>query len=636
MVRCVSAGGLRVLFGVLIGLMLIVPAIVSAQNAAKVVEVAVAGNANINTDTIKNVISLKPGDEHTEQAVEKDRASIMSLGYFSAVTKRVEEVAGGVKVTYEVTENPRITEVKILGSGPITTDKILAVMKTKSGQVLNSTTLDQDIDSIQALYRDQGYIAYPTEDIGVDPKTGVLTIPILVHTVESVEITGAKKTRPYVFLREMKTKPGAYFNVNVLKADIMRIVNLDILEEVKEYNILPGAEPGTVKIQIPVTEKKTGQVSVGFGYSSRQKLVGQARLSETNFRGKGQGANFLWEQGTSEAVGGSGSYELGYYEPWLDSHHTSLSVSAFDKIIYRFTSGVFGNSDLSNNTPYNERHKGADLTVSRPFSDTLRGYVGSRAENVDTDPALLQPYVVVGSGQANDDYKIVQEGNVVGGSLRTVHNTRDLDLDPAAGGYDGLSYEFGWVNGNRFGRIGTPGTIEDADGNDIPVINFTYPQIPVNGVYNKASVDFRRYFSRQGRKTNAKDKRTVLALRLRAGFGAGTIPFFEQFFVGGADSLRGYREDRFWGNRMLLMSAELRKPIAQAITGVVFVDFGDAWATPDYFLINTEGLTQSEGFQANFGTGVGMRVTTPIGNLRLDYAFGNEGARTHFSMGQAF
>ena len=47
-------------------------------------------------------------------------------------------------------------------------------------------------------------------------------------------------------------------------------------------------------------------------------------------------------------------------------------------------------------------------------------------------------------------------------------------------------------------------------------------------------------------------------------------------------------------------------------------------------------LEQHKNFKGHFGTGVGMRVSTPIGHLRLDYGIGSEGGRTHFSMGHAF
>lgn len=608
-------------------LILSVPGSVFAQTQ-KVVEVAVSGNVNINSDAIRNVVGLKPGMDYTEQDVERDRAAIMSLGTFSAVTPHKEDAPGGLKVTYEVTENPKVNSIKIVGNDPIPVDTITGLMKEKSGQVLNTTTLNQDIEAIQNYYGDQGYIAYVTEEIGVDPKTGVLTVPILVNRVQDITITGNKKTKVYVFLREMKTKPGQVFNVKVLKEDIIRIYNLDILEDVKPYQINPGTEVGMVRITIPVVEKKTGLVSLGFGYSSKQRLVGQARLSETNFRGVGQGVNLLWQQGTSEATGGSASEEIGFYEPWLDSKHTSLSVNGFNRLLYRFSSGIFNTATFNN---YNERHQGGDLTLSRPLNDTTRAFVGGRYESVNTDPnrlAILTPTVadpLVNLKTFPDLVNIVQKGTILGGSVRFVHNSRDFDMDAAAGGYDGLSFEVGKVDAVGYTAVPDP---------DLPLGNQMLSEFPVDGPFTKTSVDIRRYFSKGGRKLTPQDKRLTLALRFKGGFATGTLPFFEQFFVGGAESIRGYREDRFFGTRMLMGSIEVRKPIAQSIAGVVFADYGDAWGSATQFSVTQ--LPQSQTFQGNFGVGVGMRVNTPIGHLRLDYGIGSEGGRTHFSMGQAF
>lgn len=604
-----------------VAIIMIIPGVGFAQTA-RVVDVAISGNTNINSDTIRNAVSLKPGDDYTEQAIEKDRAAITALGYFSAVTPRKEDVPGGVKVTYEVTENPRINDIKIVGSEPIPAATVLGLMKTKSNQVLNTNTLNQDIEAIQNYYGDQGYIAYVTEP-EVDPKTAALNMPIIVIRVESVVITGNKKTKAWALLREMKTQPGKIFNVKILKEDIIRIYNLDILEDVKQYQLTPGTDIGLVKVTIPVVEKKTGMVSLGFGYSSRQRLVGQARLAETNFRGRAQGMNLLWQQGTSEAVGGSASEELGFYEPWIDKKHTSLSVNGFNKLLYRFSSGIFGSSSFSNDQNYSERHQGGDLTFSRPISEKTRVFVGGRFEYVNTDPSLLKKTDINGIITYSPLVKIVQTGDVAGGSIRLVHNTRDFDLDPAAGSYDGVSFEFGTVSATGY-RI-VPDLVHPAEKTD---------PYPVKGPFQKISVDFRRYFSKHGAKLTPQDKRVTLAMRLRAGISTGEIAFFEQFFAGGAESIRGYQEDRFWGTRMLMASVELRKPIAQSISGVLFADFGDAWAGGNQ--VNIPELPQNQNFTPFLGVGVGMRVNTPIGHLRLDYGVGSEGGRTHFSMGQAF
>ncbi|MCX6345859.1 MAG: BamA/TamA family outer membrane protein [Armatimonadetes bacterium] len=606
-----------------------IPSNLCAQDAAKVVEVVITGNVNINTETILNVVSLKAGDTYTEEAAEKDKAAIMSLGFFSVVTVLKENVAGGIKVTYEVTENPKISGVNITGSDPIPVKAITDLIKTQAGQVLNTNTVNADIERIQQYYGDRGYIGYVTEEIGVDSATGILNIPILVHIVESVEITGNKKTRSYVFLREMDTRAGTVFNKKTLGADLMRIYNLDILEDIKEYEVNAGSDIGLVKIVIPVVEKKTGNISLGFGYSSRQRLVGQFRMQESNFRGLGQNVNALWEQGTTNATGGSASYELGFFEPWIDKKHTSLSVSGFNKLVYRFSSGIFGTGGtFANDTFYSERHIGGDLTLSRPLSTKTRAYVGFRFENVDANPGLLKGGLIPGS-QPNAYYvsnlvNIVQKGSIATGSLRFVIDTRDIGIDPAVGGYDALSLEIGTVDATQYTDQGVPPP--PAPQNPIA--------LPFKGQYEKASIDVRRYFSRMGRKTSPTDKRTTIAMRLRAGYGSGKLPYFEQFFVGGSESLRGYREDRFWGDKMLLTSVEFRQPIAPSLTGVAFVDYGGAWGSASNF--NIPELPQSQKFNGSFGTGIGIRVTTPIGNLRLDYAVGSEGARTHFSMGHAF
>ena len=114
--------------------------------------------------------------------------------------------------------------------------------------------------------------------------------------------------------------------------------------------------------------------------------------------------------------------------------------------------------------------------------------------------------------------------------------------------------------------------------------------------------------------------------------------FSEQFFVGGAETLRGYREDRFWGNRMMLLNAEYRHPMGKSLTGVVFADYGDAWeqSTPIIADPTKFDFTQHNSFDPHLGVGIGIRVITPIGPLRLDYGRGTEGGRTHFSIGHAF
>jgi outer membrane protein insertion porin family len=134
--------------------------------------------------------------------------------------------------------------------------------------------------------------------------------------------------------------------------------------------------------------------------------------------------------------------------------------------------------------------------------------------------------------------------------------------------------------------------------------------------FNKYSAESRNYFK--------VGHAQVVAVRGMVGYADGKMPDSGRFAVGGADSLRGYRDDQFKGNRMLAASAEYRFPIVSKVEGVVFSDIGKAWQG-EYKLNDLEA-----------SVGVGVRVSTPIGPIRLDVAKGGQGVRTNFSFGSQF
>ena len=119
-----------------------------------------------------------------------------------------------------------------------------------------------------------------------------------------------------------------------------------------------------------------------------------------------------------------------------------------------------------------------------------------------------------------------------------------------------------------------------------------------------------------------------LALQFRVGYADGTMPLTQRFSVGGSDSLRGYKDDQFKGNSMLKATLEYRTPLMKKVQGVIFTDTGYAWdkKTEDDFDL---GLIK-------FSYGIGLRVNSPLGPLRLDYGIGDDGGRFHFSFGGQF
>lgn len=596
--RLYTPGGVALIICAVLLAACVAPAV--AQDQKTITEIAIVGNQNIGREAILSSIESKPGMPFDRAKMQADRASIEKMGFFQVASAKEEDVPGGIKITFEVVENPKVTEIVFKGQTVVTTQELMDAIRTKVGQVYNINTLDQDLKDIENLYARKGYLAYVTNEAEIDPATGVLTLPVMEFRVGVIQITGLTKTKPWVLKREMKLKEGDLYNAQQLQKDVTRIYELDYLD-VEKYEPPrrePGDQEGYLNIIIPVAEKKTGNVSVGLGYSSYQKVVGRVELAESNFQGKGLGVNALYEVGTG---GGSGdSYELGFYNPWFRKDNTSLSVRAYNKAIYRFSSSAFGGGvDFGQDADYTERRKGVNLGLSRPFGEQVRGFVTLRTESVDSnfkEGAITDPDLVA----------IAQEGEVTGLAFRGTIDTRDFALDPAVGTYYSLSWEPGIANVNKTGT----------------------------NTFTKLEADLRRYFSAGGPKETVKDKRRTIAVRLRGAWSTGSLPFWEQFFAGGAERLRGYREDRFWGNRMLLASLEYRVPIGGGLGGVLFADYGDAWGE-DYANAITD-LPQSGSFEGHLGYGLGIRVATPIGNLRFDYGFGDEGSRTHFSIGQAF
>ena len=576
---------------------LLVSGIAIAQER-QITDIKIVGNERVTNEAIMAAIALKPGAPFSEEAVQEAKQAIESMGYFQpGVSVGTESVDSGVRVVFSVVENPVVKEIKITGNTVVPTDKLLSLMRTSVGSVLNTNTfLRQDVREIESYYDELGYSAYVTEEVGIDPQTGVLNVPVTEIRIEELRITGNKKTKDYVVLREMEQKPGDVYNSKTLYRDLLRIYDLQIfeMEGALPFQTDPGSDFGKVIVTIPVKEKKTGELSIGLGYSSRQRLVGQAKLSENNFRGRAQVANVSWSQSGSRGS----SYEVGFFEPWLDKKHTSLGVNLYNKLIFRFTSSVFGTSGNVVDD-YDERRKGGSLTLSRPFGRTNRGFLTLRTESVAT---TVEDSVAALS-------IINQDAAVTSGTTRFTNDTRDSQLDPFVGTYNSYALEVGKADFEN-----------------------------MNHAFTKYSIDLRRYFSKGGPRRELDEKRRRLAVRLMAGSLSGNVPFFEQYFLGGAETLRGFREDRFWGRNMFLASAEYRFPLAQNLTGVAFVDYGDAWDSADKFInINLgDNLVQHKDFSPSAGYGIGIRVQTPIGPLRLDYGFGTEGSRAHFSIGHVF
>ena len=538
-------------------------------------------------------LAMRTGDAVNIDYIRHDADVIGSTGLFSTVTPTFVTVPEGVDLTYIVKLNPVVNKVEFTGNHLYSAADLSAVMNPQPGSVMNSVLTARQVAAINAMYSDKGYIMSRVKNVNLD-DAGVLHVDITEGRIEDILLKGNKKTRNYVIMRELKVKKGDVFNKDLARRSIERIYNTGYFEDVN-VRLMPGKkDPSNVIIEIEVLEQKTGSVTIGAGYSDSDGLVGILGLSETNLRGTGDKASINWEFGGN--TNSKRNYIFSYTRPWINDHGDSLGLSIFD----RESEYNDYNEDGDSIADYYKKTTGGNITLGRVRSEYVKDYFTLETKRTEyTKHESGYNYNEDGTSSSNNGYDFKGMdylGHNFGrtNSLTWAHvfDNRDNIYDPTRG--KRLSFT-GVMAGHGLGG--------DFD-------------------YYKFIVESRTYYK--------VGHAQVIAVRLMGGFGNGDMPYSDLFTLGGSDNLRGYEDDQFKGNRMYEATVEYRYPIIKKVQGVIFADAGDAWGGTDY----VPWYNQTK--QVHFALGLGFRVTTPIGPIRLDYARGSSGGKFHFSFGGKF
>ena len=513
---------------------------------------------------------------------------------------------GFIQLNISIQEGKKYSVGQILISGNkiVSEQEILGVMKEiKEGGIFSRDKLSVDISNIHAFYFDKGYIfADAKESSSVDPNTGNVEIKLDIEEgelayVRKIKIQGNTRTRDIVIRRELKIAPGEVFDGSKLRRSKERLNNLGYFEEVG-YDIEDTNSPNQKDLVVEVKEAKTGTFSFGGGFSTVDKIVGFIEIEQRNFdftnwptfTGGGQDLQLRYETGSTR-----NNLELSFTEPWIFDHPVS---GGFD--LYR--SETDREADIG--YAYDEKRVGGDIRLGRQFSDYLSGSVLYKNEEVTIDN--------------------LAEG--VSADLVTEQGT------------------------NRLSLVGLTLTKDSRDSTIVPTRgNVLSGGADIAGGLLGGDKDFFRLQARESHYIPFKFN-SVLELRLRAGimdaFGdSEKVPIFERFFAGGAKTIRGYEEravgpldlntnDPIGGESLLLGNIEYTVPLIEFIKLAAFFDAGNVWADSNDF---ASGEYKS-------GTGLGLRIKTPIGPVNLDYGYplndepGQEGrsGKFYFSVSRGF
>ena len=565
---------------------------VATAEGLEISDVRVVGSRVVPADTILAQVKLQRGAAFSSRQAQLDLARINQLGFFASTQAQVAPDLNDphkIVLTYIVVENRVVTGFEFVNNTAVKPEDITPILTSKVGTVLNRNLVAADVTAIQKLYQDKGFAVVIKS--AQQTENGKLVFDFSEAVISKVNIIGLKKTRESLIRRQIRIKPGDTFDAAKMRQDLNRLYDTNFFDSVDPRVDDDPDKAGAVIVNFVFREKRTGQFQVGVGFDSRSKLSGFLTLSESNLRGTGQRGFASIEAGSQR------NFEIGTGNPFIGPKNASYDVSIYRRSIFReprllqnvgvTTSGTYS---------YEEQRTGARFNFTKPLDYDRRrtlifGYRNERAELRQTDSNGNSSPVT------NNGKPLASSGTISAPSIGFLHDSRDLRIDPSSGGRESI-------------------VVEQAFKLLAGTTNFT-----------KLDLDLRRYVPLMKAEKIGTPAKLVLAGRVVLGRSVNQLPAFEQYYIGGTDTVRGYDVDQQFGDNQIYGNAELRYRFQPRITGVLFADSGTAY-----------GGNFSSGKNADFlsSVGVGVRLVTPIGPIRLDYGIGRDGGKTHFGIGSTF
>ena len=569
---------------------------VDEKTRVKVSKIIIKGNKAIKTGDMTKILMTKPAwlfnpglfkDDVLQEDMDRIKSLYDDLGYLdAAVTPKLDYKQAGtlLDITIEIEEGKQylVGDITMRGSLVLPEKDIRSKTGMKSGKPFSNRAMRQDTVMIRQYYYQYGYMNVVVDvDRNLNQATGKIDVAYNIDAKEPVyvgkiEIRGNVKTRDLIIRRELRIYPGEKFNGDKIKRSKERLYNLGFFENIS-FDTEPTNSPDVQNLIVNVKETKTGEFSFGGGYSSIDLLVGFVEITQRNFdimnfptfTGGGQNLTIRAEIGFVRS-----DFNVGWTDPWIFGYPYSFGIDA-----YRTTHTQ--NTDVG--WAYDEIRTGSDLRLGKEFTDHLRGDLTYRLEQVRIKNV---------DDSATQDLKDEEGTNIISSLMPGLsYDTRDNVFNPTTG-------------------YTLAGSFEDAGGIFFGDKDF---------VRAMASASFYHTFF----------EKFVLELKGAAGWSkpygnSSEIPIYERFFAGGANTIRGYKErgvgprdpssnDPIGGESMAVGNMEVTFPVYEKIIkGAIFYDAGNVWRRAGDFIT---------GGDYKAGAGVGVRVKTPLGPVKVDAGY---------------
>lgn len=564
--------------------------------AARIKQINIVGSKAFSDKELRSLFELTTptwlswytkNDQYSRQKlsadIEKLKSFYMNQGYLEFAVESTQVSISpdkeDVYITINVVEGERfqVTSVKLAGDFSIPEDELKKLVTVKAGDVFSRDKLNESTKAISDRLGKEGYaFANVNAAPEIDKEKHLVAFTVFVDPgkrvyVRRINVTGNTKTRDEVVRREIRQMEGGWFDGDKLAASKQRIDKLGFFTETAVETPAVAGTSDQLDVNVNVTEKPTGNLMLGVGTSSTDKIILSGSIAQNNFMGSGNNVAIQVNSAKSYRT-----YVFSYTNPYFTADGVS---QGFD--IYHRTTNT-RNTALAY---YSSAATGGAIRFGFPIGEkeSLGFGVGIDSTTItaySTSPPLYQNYVGYPGNESVTKLSIPL-------TLNWISDGKDSYLFPTRGLYQKAGLEVA------------------APGGDL--------------TYYRASYQAQYYIP--------VSKQFTLMLNGDIGYANGyagkDLPFFKSFYAGGVGSVRGYKtsslgpvEDstgtiyRIGGNRRAVGNAELLWGIPgmeKTFRMGWFVDAGQVWGSGDKLSLS----------DLRYSTGISIAWISPMGPLKF-------------------
>ena len=567
---------------------------VTEGNPTRIRELHIVGNKAFSESTLKDQLELDTGgwlswytksDRYSRTKLNADlealRSYYLQRGYLEfridSTQVAISPNKQDISITINVTEGERyvVSGVRLEGDYLGKEDEFKSLVKIKPGEPYNA---DQVTDTTKAFTDYFGNFGYAFAQVTARPEIDrannrvafvLVAEPARRAYVRRINIAGNNRTRDEVIRREFRQFESSWYDAEKIKLSRDRVDRIGYFKDVNvETAEVPGA-PDQVDLNLTVSERPTGSLQLGAGFSSAEKLALSFAVKQENAFGSGQYLSA--EVNTSK-------YNRTLAFTSVNPYFTPDGISrTFD--IYHRTSRPY---DVQGGN-YSLVTSGAGLRFGIPFSELDTVFFGAGVERTQIRPGTNIPVAYVEYAE-----RFGYTSTAVPLTVGWQRDDRDSALTPTSGRYQRVSGEWG-VSGDAR--------------------------------YLRGSYQYQHYVP--------LSKAYTFAFNGELGWGKGLMgrpyPLFKNFYSGGLGSVRGFEQGTLGprdvtgaslgGAKKITLNAELITPFPGAGNDRTLRMFG-------FFDVgNVYGESQKFDFgELRASAGVGVSWLSPLGPLRLAFA----------------